>query len=36
VNWIAQKTSWLCNGMMKCGAAIRDTAGLIQINADET
>ena len=36
VNWIAQKTSWLCNGMMKCGAAIRDTAGLILINADET
>ena len=36
VNWIAQKTSWLCNGMMKSGAAIRDTAGLIQINADET
>ena len=36
VNWIAQKTSWLCNGMMKCGAAIRDTAGLIKIQADET
>ena len=36
VDWIAQKTSWLCNGMMKCGAAIRDTAGLIQVNADET
>lgn len=36
VNWIAQKTSWLCNGMMKCGAAIRDTAGLIKVQADET
>jgi len=36
VNWIAQKTSWLCNGMMKCGAAIRDTAGLILVEADET
>ena len=36
VNWIAQKTSWLCNGMMKCGAAIRDTSGLILINNDET
>ena len=36
VNWVPQKTSWLCNGMMKSGAAIRDTAGLIQINADET
>lgn len=36
VDWVAQKTSWLCNGMMKCGAAIRDTAGLILINNDET
>ena len=36
VDWIANKTSWLCNGMMKCGAAIRDTAGLIEINNDET
>jgi hypothetical protein len=36
VNWIAQKTSWLCNGMMKAGAAIRDTAGLILILNDET
>jgi len=36
VNWIAQKTSWLCNGMMKCGAAIRDLDGLVEILADET
>lgn len=36
VDWVPQKTSWLCNGMMKSGAAIRDTAGLILINADET
>ena len=36
VDWIAQKTSWLCNGMMKSGAAIRDTAGLIKVQADET
>jgi len=36
VDWAPVKTSWLCNGMMKCGAAIRDTAGLIQVNADET
>jgi len=36
VNWVPHKTSWLCNGIMKSGAAIRDTAGLIQINADET
>ena len=36
VNWVPQKTSWLCNGMMKCGVAIRDTAGLIEILNDET
>jgi len=36
VDWIPNKTSWLCNGLMKCGAAIRDTAGLILINNDET
>ena len=36
VNYIAQKTSWLCNGVMKCGAAIRDTEGLIKVQADET
>lgn len=36
VDWVPTKTSWLCNGMMKCGAAIRDTAGLILVNADET
>ena len=36
VNYIAQKTSWLCNGVMKCGAAIRDTDGLIKVQSDET
>ena len=36
VNWIAQKTSWLCNGMMKSGAAIRDLDGVVEILADET
>ena len=36
VNWVPQKTAWLCNGLMKCGAAIRDTEGLIKVQADET
>ena len=36
VNWVPVKTSWLCNGIMKCGVAIRDTAGLIEITARET
>ena len=35
VNWIAQKTSWLCNGMMKCGAAIRDLDGLVELLCTE-
>ena len=35
VNYIAQKTSWLCNGVMKCGAAIRDTDGIVKITITE-
>lgn len=36
VNWVPQKTSWLCNGMMKSGAVVRDVDGLVEILADET
>ncbi len=35
VNYIAQKTSWLCNGVMKAGAVTRDTDGVIELNYDE-
>jgi len=35
VDWIANKTAWLSNGMMKCGAAIRDADGLVKIQATE-
>jgi hypothetical protein len=31
VDWVAQKTSWLCNGMMKAGAAVRDVDGICKV-----
>lgn len=31
INYIAQKTSWLCNGLMKSGAEVRDAEGIIKI-----
>lgn len=36
VDWVAQKTSWLCNGMLKAGAVIRENAGIVRINYDDT
>jgi len=36
VDWIAQKTSWLCNGMLKSGAVIRENAGITRITYDDT
>jgi hypothetical protein len=36
VNYIANKTSWLANGLMKAGAAIRDTDGIVKVQSDET
>jgi len=31
VDWVPQKTSWLCNGMMKAGSVVRDAHGLVSI-----
>ncbi len=31
VNYIAQKTSWLCNGLLKAGAVSRDADGIVEI-----
>jgi len=31
IDWVAQKTSWLCNGMLKCGAVAREGNGIVQI-----
>ena len=31
VDWIAQKTSWLCNGMLKSGAVAREGRGIVKL-----
>jgi hypothetical protein len=31
IDWIAQKTSWLANGMLKAGAVAREAAGVVQM-----
>jgi hypothetical protein len=36
IDYVPQKTSFLCNGMLKAGAAVRDVAGLVEINYDAT
>ena len=36
VDWIAEKTSWLANGMLKAGSVVRDARGVIEIHTDET
>ena len=36
VDWVPERTSWLSNGMMKAGAAIRDLDGLVRVQYDET
>jgi hypothetical protein len=36
VDWVPERTSWLSNGMMKAGAAVRDLDGLVRIQYDQT
>lgn len=36
INYVAEKTSWLTNGIFKCGATAIDETGIVQINCDET
>lgn len=36
VDWIAERTAWLSNGMMKAGSAIRDLDGLVRVQYDQT
>jgi hypothetical protein len=31
VDWIAERTAWLCNGMLKAGSVVRDTDGLVKV-----
>lgn len=36
INWIAERTSWLANGMLKAGAVVRDEGGIIKVQYDKT
>ena len=36
IDWIAQKTSWLANGMFKAGAVAREPQGIVKLQYDET
>ncbi len=36
IDWVAQKTSWLSNGMLKAGAVIRENAGIVRIGYDQS
>ena len=35
VDWVPERTSWLCNGMLKSGAVVRDNDGLCKIEIEE-
>ena len=36
INYVAQKTSWLCNGIFKAGAVAIDETGIVKVQCDET
>jgi hypothetical protein len=36
INYVAQKTSWLTNGMLKAGSVVRDEGGLVKVQYDKT
>ena len=36
VDWIADRTSWLCTGMLKAGAVSRDGLGIVKVQYDKT
>lgn len=36
VDWVAQKTSWLANGMFKAGAVVREPQGVVKLQYNET
>lgn len=36
IDWVAQKTSWLCNGVFKAGSVAREPQGIVRIIYDET
>jgi hypothetical protein len=36
IDWIADRTSWLCNGMLKAGAVSRDGLGIVKVQYNKT
>jgi hypothetical protein len=36
VDWVAERTSWLCNGMLKAGSVVRDEGGLVKVQYTQT
>lgn len=36
VDWVAEKTSWLANGVFKAGAVAREPQGIVKLQYDET
>ena len=36
VDWVAERTSWLCNGMLKAGSVVRDEGGLVKVQYTKT
>lgn len=36
IDWIAERTAWLTNGMLKGGAVVRDEGGLVKVQYDKT
>jgi hypothetical protein len=36
IDWVAQKTSWLANGMFKAGSVAREPQGIVKVQYNET
>lgn len=36
IDWVAQKTSWLANGILKAGSVVREPQGIIKVQYNET
>lgn len=36
IDWIAQKTSWLANGLLKAGSVAREPQGIVKLQYNET
>jgi len=36
IDWVAQKTSWLVNGVFKAGSVAREPQGIVKVQYDET